>query len=97
MNVAYGWAYSRPVRKVYYNITVTALSVAVALIIGLATLGGLLSEQLGIRSGPIGWLAGLDMERLGLGIVVMFVAAWAISVAVWKYARIEERWSAHLR
>jgi high-affinity nickel-transport protein len=97
MNVAYGWAYSRPVRKVYYNITVTALSVAVALIIGLATLGGLLSEQLGIHSGPIGWLAGLDMERLGLGIVVMFVAAWAISVAVWKYARIEERWSAHLR
>jgi high-affinity nickel-transport protein len=97
MNVAYGWAYSRPVRKVYYNITVTALSVAVALIIGLASLGGLRSEQLGRHAGRIGWLAGLDMERLGLGIVVMFVAAWAISVAVWKYARIEERWSAHLR
>ncbi len=96
MNVAYGWAYSRPVRKVYYNITVTALSVAVAMIIGLATLGGLLADQLGIRSGPIAWLAGLDMERLGLGIVVLFVAAWAVSVAVWKYARIEERWSVHL-
>jgi len=97
MNVAYGWAFSRPVRKIYYNITVTALSVAVAMIIGLATLGGLLARQLGIHSGPIAWLAGLDMEHLGYGIVVLFVAAWAVSVAIWKYARIEERWSANLR
>jgi high-affinity nickel-transport protein len=85
------------VRKVYYNITVTALSVAVALIIGLATLGGLVDEQLGLHSGPIAWLAGLDMEHLGYGIVALFVAAWAVSVAIWKYARIEERWSADLR
>jgi high-affinity nickel-transport protein len=97
MNIAYGWAFSRPVRKVYYNITVTALSVAVALIIGLATLGGLLADQLEIRSGPIAWLAGLNMEHLGYGIVVLFLGAWAISVAIWKYARIEERWSAHLQ
>ena len=97
MNIAYGWAFSRPVRKVYYNITVTALSVAVALIIGLATLGGLVSERLGLHSGPIAWLAGLDMEHLGYGIVALFVAAWAVSVAIWKYARIEERWSADLR
>jgi nickel/cobalt transporter (NiCoT) family protein len=97
MNIAYGWAFSRPVRKVYYNITVTALSVAVALIIGLATLGGLLTERLEIHSGPIAWLAGLDMEHLGYGIAVLFLAAWAVSVGVWKYGRIEERWSAHLR
>jgi nickel/cobalt transporter (NiCoT) family protein len=97
MTVAYGWAFSRPVRKVYYNITVTALSVAVAMIIGLAILGGLLAEQLGIHSGPIAWLAGMNMEYLGYGIVVLFLGAWALSVALWKYARIEERWSAHLR
>jgi nickel/cobalt transporter (NiCoT) family protein len=97
MNVAYGWAFSRPVRKIYYNITVTALSVAVAMIIGVATLGGLLATQLGIHSGPIAWLAGLDMEHLGYGIVVLFVGAWAVSVAIWKYGRIEERWSANLR
>ena len=97
MNIAYGWAFSRPVRKVYYNITVTALSVAVAMIIGLATLGGLVAERLGIHSGPIAWLAGLDMEHLGYGIVALFFAAWAVSVAIWKYARIEERWSTHLR
>jgi nickel/cobalt transporter (NiCoT) family protein len=97
MNIAYGWAFSRPVRKVYYNITVTALSVAVALIIGVATLGGLAAERLGIHSGPIAWVAGIDMEHLGYGIAVLFLAAWAISVSIWKYARIEERWSAHLR
>jgi high-affinity nickel-transport protein len=97
MNVAYGWAFSRPVRKIYYNITVTALSVAVALIIGVVTLGGMLAEQLGVHSGPLAWLAGLDLEHVGYGIVVLFVAAWALSVGIWKYARIEERWTAHLQ
>ena len=48
MNVAYGWAFARPVRKIYYNITVTALSVAVALIIGGIEIIGLLSERAGI-------------------------------------------------
>ena len=97
MNIAYGWAFSRPVRKVYYNITVTALSVAVAFVIGLATLGSMADDRLGIHSGPLAWLAGLDMEHVGYGIVALFVGAWAISVTVWKYGRIEERWSAHLR
>lgn len=97
MSVAYGWAFSRPVRKIYYNITVTALSVAVAMIIGVVTLGGMAAEQLGVHSGPIAWLAGLDMEHVGYGIVVLFVAAWAVSVAIWKYGRIEERWTADLQ
>ena len=97
MQVAYGWAFSRPVRKIYYNITVTALSVAVALIIGLATLGGPLAQRLGVHSGPVAWLAGLDMEHVGYGIAALFVAAWAVSVGIWKYGRIEERWSAHLQ
>jgi high-affinity nickel-transport protein len=97
MNISYGWAFSRPVRKIYYNITVTALSVAVAMIIGVVTLAGLLADNLGVHSGPLAWLGGLDMEHLGYGIVVLFFAAWAISVAVWKYGRIEERWSANLR
>ncbi|MBO9522217.1 MAG: HoxN/HupN/NixA family nickel/cobalt transporter [Nocardioidaceae bacterium] len=97
MNVAYGWAFSRPVRKIYYNITVTALSVAVAAIIGVATLGSMLAENLDITSGPLAWLANLDLEYVGYGIVALFVVAWALSVAVWKVGRIEERWSADLR
>jgi high-affinity nickel-transport protein len=97
MNVAYGWAFSRPVRKIYYNITVTALSVAVAMIIGVATIGSMLAERTGIQHGPLAWLAGLDLEYVGYGIVVLFVVAWVASVAIWKLGRIEERWSAHLQ
>jgi high-affinity nickel-transport protein len=96
MQVAYGWAFSRPVRKVYYNITVTALSVAVALIIGVIELVGLLADKIGITSGPLAFLAGLDLEYVGYGIVGLFFVTWAISVAVWKWGRIEERWTAHL-
>ncbi len=97
MNVAYGWAFSRPVRKIYYNITVTALSVAVAMIIGVVELVGLLADQAGIHHGPLAWVGGLDLEYVGYGIVLLFVATWVFSVAVWKVARIEERWSANLR
>ena len=96
MQVAYDWAFSRPVRKVYYNITVTALSVAVALIIGVVELVGLLAQKAGITSGPLAALAGIDLEYVGYGIVALFFFTWVVSVAVWKLGRIEERWSAHL-
>ena len=96
MNVAYGWAFARPVRKIYYNITVTALSVAVALIIGGIEIIGLLSEKAGITTGPLAAIARVDLEYVGYGIVLLFVATWALSVTIWKVGRIDERWSAHL-
>jgi high-affinity nickel-transport protein len=94
MNVAYGWAFARPVRKIYYNLTVTALSVAVAFIIGVTTIGTMLADTLGITSGPFAWLAALDLAYVGYGIVALFVVAWVVSLAVWRLGRIEERWSA---
>ncbi len=90
MNVAYGWAFSRPVRKVYYNLTVTALSVVVAMIIGVATLGSMLGEQLG---GPMRIFVRLDLEYVGYGIALLFLVAWGASVLFWKVARVEERWA----
>ena len=96
MNVAYGWAFARPVRKIYYNITVTALSVAVALIIGGIEIIGLLSERAGITTGPLAAIAGVDLEYVGYGIVLLFLVTWALSVTIWKVGRIDERWSAHL-
>ncbi len=66
MNFAYGWAFSKPVRKVYYNITVTGLSVAVALIIGTVELLSLLAQQLGWSGGVWDWIGGLDLNALGL-------------------------------
>jgi high-affinity nickel-transport protein len=93
MNVAYGWALARPVRKVYYNITVTGLSIAVALIVGTAELLGLFAEQLGWRGGFWDWVAGLDLNVIGFVIVGMFVVTWLGALLVWRVGRIEERWA----
>ncbi|HEY0816579.1 MAG TPA: HoxN/HupN/NixA family nickel/cobalt transporter [Pseudonocardia sp.] len=97
MNFAYGWAFARPVRKVFYNITITAISVAVALIIGTIELVGVLVEQAGISSGPLADIADIPLDYAGYGIVGLFVVAWLAAMAVWRWGRVEERWSAQLR
>jgi len=97
MNFAYGWAFAKPVRKIYYNITITALSVAVALIIGTIELVSILADQLGIDSGPLAWIAKLDLNYVGFAIVALFILTWVIALVVWRLARIEDRWSAQLR
>ncbi len=97
MSHAYGWAFANPVRKVYYNITVTGLSVVVALMIGTVELLQVASARLKLTGGAWDWLTALDFERLGYAVIGAFVATWAISLAVWKLHRVEERWSAHLK
>ena len=96
MNFAYGWAFSKPVRKVYYNITITGLSVAVALIIGTIELLSLLAQQLGWSGGFWDWIGGLDLNIIGFLIVGMFVATWVVALLIWRFGRIEEKWSAAL-
>ncbi len=96
MNFAYGWAFSKPVRKVYYNITITALSVAVALIIGTIELISILVEKLDITSGPLATIGSLDLNLVGYAIVAMFVLTWVVALAVWRLGHIEEKWTAGL-
>ncbi|WP_440555791.1 HoxN/HupN/NixA family nickel/cobalt transporter [Streptomyces sp. SCPE 10] len=96
MNFAYGWAFSKPVRKVYYNLTITGLSVAVALIIGSVELLGLLADKLDLHGFFWDWIAGLDLNTVGFVIVGLFFVTWALALLVWKAGRIEERWSAGL-
>jgi high-affinity nickel-transport protein len=96
MNVAYGWAFSRPVRKVYYNITVTALSVAVALLIGTIELVSIVTERLGITSGPLAVIGDVALDSVGYVVVGLFVVTWVLAVTVWRVGRIEERWAAGL-
>jgi len=96
MNFAYGWAFSKPVRKVYYNITITGLSVAVALIIGTVELVTIIADQLEITTGPLAAIAGLDLNNVGYVIVGLFVLTWIVALAVWRVARIEDRWTARL-
>lgn len=96
MNFAYGWAFSKPVRKVYYNLTITGLSVAVALLVGTAELLGLLAERLGLH-GPF-WdrISGLDLNALGDVVVALFFATWVVALVVWRVGRVEEKWSGDL-
>src|SRR3989442_3100272 len=72
MNFAYGWAFANPVRKVYYNITITGLSVVVALVIGTIELGGLVASQLGLSGVFWTWFEHIDINLLGFVIVAMF-------------------------
>ncbi len=94
MNFAYGWAFSKPVRKVYYNITITGLSVAVALFIGTIELVGLLTDKLGLRGSVVDWFQNFDINKAGFIIVGMFVATWVIALAVWRFGHVEEKWMA---
>ena len=96
MSQAYGWAFSSPVRKVYYNISVTSLSVAVAWMVGAIELLQVFAAKFALH-GPF-WrlLASLDLGRLGYVVVGLFVATWLFSLTLWKTRRFEQRWSALL-
>ncbi len=96
MNAAYGWAFARPVRKVFYNITITAISIAVALVIGTIELIGVLADQAKITSGPLAAIAGIPLDYAGYGIVGLFVVSWLVAITIWRFGHIEEKWSANL-
>ena len=92
MNFAYGWAFFNPVRKVYYNITITGLSVGVAFVIGSIELLSVLQSQLGLTGGLWNFAANFDINHAGFFIVGVFVATWVVALAVWRFGRIESRW-----
>ncbi len=96
MNFAYDWAFSKPVRKVYYNITITGLSVAVALFIGTIELVGLFTDRLGLRGSVAEWFQNFNINTAGFIIVSMFVVTWTVALAVWRLGKIEEKWTAGL-
>jgi high-affinity nickel-transport protein len=96
MNFAYGWAFASPVRKIYYNLVITGLSVAVAFAIGTIELGGLLASKLH-AGGPLGrFLANFSINQAGFIIAGLFVVVWAIAAAYWRLARVETRWHANV-
>ncbi len=96
MSHAYGWAFSSPVRKVYYNISVTSLSVAVAWMVGAIELLQVLAAKLALHGPFWSLLKSLDLGRLGYLVVGLFLATWLCSITVWKTRRVEQRWGALL-
>ena len=92
MAQAYSWAFSNPIRKIYYNLTVTGISVAVALFIGTVELVQVVTPNLGLEGGVWGYIQDLDFGPLGYIMVGIFVVTWGGSYLIWRFGRIEERW-----
>ena len=97
MSRAYSWAFSNPVRKVFYNLTVTALSVFVALFVGLFELSQLLIQQLDLRGGAWDAIGGMNLGVMGFVIVGAFIVTWAGAILIYRGLHIEERWTSSLR
>ena len=91
MSHAYGWAFSNPVRRLYYNLTVTGLSVVIALAVGTLELVQVSAGKLGLDGGSWRLLEGIDLSRLGYATAALFVLVWASAAVVWKVARVAER------
>jgi high-affinity nickel-transport protein len=98
MNFAYSWAFFNPVRKVYYNLAITGLSVAICFFIGTIEVLGILPMELGDLHGSF-WniMADFDINKAGFVIVGMFIITWAAALGFWKFGHVEEKWSARLK
>ncbi|MBI5813578.1 MAG: HoxN/HupN/NixA family nickel/cobalt transporter [Deinococcota bacterium] len=92
MTRAYGWAFSTPLRKLYYNLTVTGLSVVAALLIGSIELLQVLGQELEFKGRFWDWLSNLELGGLGYLLIGLFVVTWVVSYGVWRVGRLEERW-----
>jgi nickel/cobalt transporter (NiCoT) family protein len=94
MNFAYDWAFARPVRKVYYNLVITGLSVFVAFFIGTVEILGLVGKQAHLTGAFWAFLAGFNINKAGLVIAGVFVLTWLAALAVWRFWQVEQKWEA---
>lgn len=92
MNFAYGWAFSKPVRKVYYNIVITGLSVSVAMFVGGLEITQVIAKQLNLTGGFWNYAASFNLNSAGYIIVGLFATVWIVALALWRYGKIEQRW-----
>jgi high-affinity nickel-transport protein len=90
MTTAYNWAFSTPLRKVYYNLSVTGLSVIAALFVGFIELAQIITPKLGLYNGVWKWVQDLDFSGIGYLLVGLFIIFWFFSYAVWRVLRLEE-------
>ena len=94
MNFAYDWAFARPVRKVYYNLTITGLSVFVAFFIGTVEILSLIGQQYRLGGGFWTFMGNFDLNKAGFVVVGVFVVTWAVALAVWHFGKLEQKWEA---
>ena len=92
MNFAYDWAFARPVRKVYYNLTITGLSVFVAFFVGVVEVLGLLAQDGSLKGTGWSWVANFNINTAGFVIVGVFVVTWVVALLIWRVGKIEQKW-----
>jgi high-affinity nickel-transport protein len=96
MNFAYGWAFARPVRKVYYNLVITALSIGAAFIIGTIEILGVLTDEIHLHGAFWDLMSNFDTNVAGFCIAGMFVLVWAAALIYWRLGNVEDRWTSAL-
>jgi high-affinity nickel-transport protein len=87
---AYGWAFLKPMRKLYYNIAITSLSIVVALVIGGAETLQVIQQEFGTSGGLWDAVRTFPPDNLGFWVIAALLASWAVSVAVYKLKRVDE-------
>ena len=92
MNFAYDWAFAKPIRKIYYNLTITGLSVFIALFIGTIEIVGLVANEAGLSGSFWNFLANFNINRAGFIIVAVFVVTWLVALALWHFGQVERKW-----
>ncbi|MGH3290539.1 MAG: HoxN/HupN/NixA family nickel/cobalt transporter [Trebonia sp.] len=96
MNFAYGWAFAKPVRKVYYNLVITALSIGAAFIIGTIEILGILTSEFHLNGGFWNLMANFNINLAGFCIAGMFIAVWAAAIIYWRAGNVEKKWDANV-
>jgi nickel/cobalt transporter (NiCoT) family protein len=92
MNFAYGWAFAKPVRKVYYNLVITGLSIAAAFLVGTIEVLGVLTSELHLTGGFWDFMADFNINEAGFAIAILFAATWVVAYAFWRFGNVENRW-----
>lgn len=82
---AYGWAYVKPIRKLYYNLNITLVSVIIAFVIGGIEILSIIAGQFGLTGGIWDVVTGLDFGLIGVGIIAVFLASWGISTLIYRW------------
>jgi nickel/cobalt transporter (NiCoT) family protein len=96
MNFAYGWAFAKPVRKVYYNLVITALSIGAAFIIGTIEILGILTTEFHLNGAFWDLMANFNINLAGFCIAGLFVAVWAAALIYWRAGKVEQKWTANV-
>lgn len=92
MNQAYGWAHEKPIRRAYYNMTVTLVSITAALAVGVPVILGVLIDAFHLEGGIWDTVANIDLENVGFILVGIFLTMWALSVLIWRIGNFEQKW-----